>query len=204
MPAELSPSSAHAPGSDVASIRARLRGALEQAPTPRPAPGDRLAAVLALLVESPELSLIFAERSDALPRHAGEIAFPGGIAHPADVDLAATALREAQEEVGLDPALPELLGALPPVHTTVSGILVVPFVGWVDVLPPLSANDGEIEEVLRFPVRRLLEVEAEVEWERPDGRRWRGWVYELDGRTIWGATGHMLHGLLEILREEMA
>jgi len=192
------------PNVGATALRARLRGALDHAPDPQLVPGDRLAAVLALLVASPELSLVFARRSDALPRHPGEISFPGGIVHPEDVDLAATALREAQEEVGLDPALPELLGALAPVHTTVSGILVVPFVGMVDAPPALSIGDGEIVEVLSFPVRRLLEVEAEVEWERPDGRRWRGWVYELDGRTIWGATGSMLHGLLEILRKEMA
>jgi len=110
-----------------ADLRARLRAALDPAPSPVPEPGDRLAAVLALLVEEPELALVFGRRSDALPRHAGQVAFPGGVADEGDLHLAATALREAEEEVGLDPALPEVLGALPPVHTTVSGILVVPF-----------------------------------------------------------------------------
>jgi 8-oxo-dGTP pyrophosphatase MutT (NUDIX family) len=186
-----------------ADLRARLRAALDPAPSPVPEPGDRLAAVLALLVEEPELALVFGRRSDALPRHAGQVAFPGGVADEGDLDLAATALREAEEEVGLDPALPEVLGALPPVHTTVSGILVVPFVGMLETLPALSPTDTEFDEVLAFPVRRLLEAEALVEWERPDGRRWTGWTYELDGTTIWGATGHMLHELLAILREEI-
>ena len=187
-----------------ADLRTRLRAALDPAPAPVPEPGDRLAAVLALLVESPELALVFGRRSEALPRHAGQIAFPGGIADERDGDLIATALREAEEEVGLDPSLPEILGAIPPVHTTVSGILVVPFVGMLDVLPVLTLGDGEFDEVLTFPVRRLLEVEALVEWARPDGRRWTGWTYELDGTTIWGATGHMLHELLETLRKELA
>ncbi len=194
------------PGSSIATaagLRARLRRALDQAPVPDVAPGDRLAAVLALLVAEPELSLVFARRSDALPRHAGEISFPGGLADDEDADLAATALREAHEEVGLDPSLPELLGALPSVHTTVSGILVVPYVGMVDMPPALTLSDGEIDEVLRFPVGRLLEVEAEVGWERPDGGRWTGWVYELDGHTIWGATGRMVHELMRILRKEL-
>lgn len=185
-----------------ADLRVRLRAALEPAPAPVPEPGDRLAAVLALLVEAPELALVFGRRSHALPRHAGQIAFPGGIADEGDHDLLATALREAEEEVGLDPALPQILGALPPVHTTVSGILVVPFVGMLGSLPALTLGDGEFDEVLTFPVRRLLEAEALVEWERPDGRRWRGWAYELDGTTIWGATGHMLHELLDVLRKE--
>jgi 8-oxo-dGTP pyrophosphatase MutT (NUDIX family) len=189
---------------DPADLRERLRAALDPAPTPVPAPGDRLAAVLALLVETPEPALVFGRRSDELPRHAGQIAFPGGIADETDHDLAATALREAEEEIGLDPALPDVLGALPPVHTTVSGILVVPFVGMVETLPSLTLGDGEFDEVLAFPVRRLLEAEALGEWERADGRRWKGWTYELDGTTIWGATGHMLHELLMILRKEGA
>ncbi len=187
-----------------ADLRARLRAALDPAPAPVPEPGDRLAAVLALLVEAPELALVFGQRSHALPRHAGQIAFPGGIVHELDDDLAATALREAKEEVGLDPALPEVLGALPPVHTTVSEILVVPFVGILDTLPALTLGDGELDEVWTLPVRRLLEVEALVERERPDGRRWKGWAYQLERKTIWGATGHMLHELLEILRKETA
>ena len=188
---------------DPGALRDRLRSALDPDPAPVPEPGDRLAAVLALLVERPELALVFTKRSHALPRHAGEISFPGGIVDDADVDLAATALREAQEEVGLDPSLPEMLGALPPVHTTVSGILVVPFVGMLQASPVLTVSDGEIDEVLTFPVRRLFEVEEIVEFEPTEGRRWRGWVYELEGRTIWGATGWMLHELLAILRKEM-
>ncbi len=183
-------------------LRSRLRTALEAAPAPEPEPGDRLAAVLALLIERPEPALLFTKRSEALPRHPGEVSFPGGLLEQGDADLARTALRETEEEIGLDPSLPEVLGALPPVHTTVSGILVVPFVGMLEVAPALTVSDGEIDEVLTVLVERLMEAETEVEWERPDGRRWTGWVYETHGHTIWGATGRMLHDLLEILRKE--
>jgi 8-oxo-dGTP pyrophosphatase MutT (NUDIX family) len=186
-----------------ADLRDRLRAALDPAPAPVPQPGDRLAAVLALLVELPQLALVFTLRSEALPRHPGEISFPGGLADAADDDLLATALREAEEEIGLDPASPEVLGALPPVHTTVSGILVVPFVGMLVDPPVLAISDGEIDEILAFPVERLLEVETVHEFERDDGRRWRGWLYELEERTIWGATGRMVHDLLGILRKEL-
>jgi 8-oxo-dGTP pyrophosphatase MutT (NUDIX family) len=182
-------------------LRAPLRAALDPSPTPIVSPGDRLAAVLAPLVERPEPALVFTLRSSVLSRHAGEISFPGGLQDPGE-SLAETALREAHEEIGLDPALPHLLGALPPVHTTVSGILVVPFVGALGELPLFTPSDREIEEVLVFSVARLAEVEAEVEYELAGGRTWRGWVYELAGATVWGATGRMLHDLLEVVRKQ--
>lgn len=186
-----------------ADLRERLRANLDPAPSPVPQPGDRLAAVIALLVELPELALLLTKRADHLPRHPSEISFPGGLMDPGDADLVSTALREAREEIGLDPSLPELLGALPPVHTTVSGILVVPFVGMLVDPPVLSVDGKETDQVLTFTVDRLLEAEAVHELERPDGRTWRGWMYEVEGTTVWGATGRMLHDLLQILRKEM-
>jgi len=183
-------------------LRERLLAALDPSPAPVPASGDRLAAVLAPLVMAPEPALVFTQRSDELPRHAGEISFPGGMTEPGDVGLEATALREAHEEIGLDPSLPEVLGALPPVHTFVSAILVVPFVGMLTEPPALTIDEGEITRVLTVSLRDLQAAEREVEWERPGGGTWKGWVYEVDGATIWGATGKMLHDLLEIIHGE--
>jgi 8-oxo-dGTP pyrophosphatase MutT (NUDIX family) len=160
-----------------------------------------MAAVLVPLAETPEPALVFTLRSSVLSRHAGEISFPGGLQDPGE-SLVETALREAHEEIGLDPALPDVLGALPPVHTTVSGILVVPFVGLLAELPAFTPSDREIERVLVFPIARLAAVESEVEYELGGGSSWRGWVYEADGETVWGATGRMLHDLLEVVREE--
>lgn len=185
---------------DAATLRARLRAALEPAPAPEVASGDRLAAVLVPIVEEPTPAIVFTRRSEALRRHAGEISFPGGIVDPGET-LAETALREAQEEIDLDPELPVLVGALSPVHTTMSAILVVPFVGVLTELPPLTLREAEIAEILAFPVARLAAAEALVEWDVA-GRRWRGWTYEMDGGTVWGATGAMLHELLEIVRRQ--
>ena len=184
-----------------AAVRARLREVLDPDPAPEPAEGDRLAAVLAPLVLAPEPALIFTERAAELSRHAGEVSFPGGLQDPGET-LVETALREAQEEIGLDPSLPDLVGALPPVHTTVSGILVVPFLGMLDRVPALTVSDGEIAEVLTVPVARLADLERPMELARPGGGTWHGWAYELESHTIWGATGWMLHGLLELLRKE--
>ncbi|HEY8018263.1 MAG TPA: CoA pyrophosphatase [Actinomycetota bacterium] len=184
-----------------AAVRARLREVLDPDPAPEPAEGDRLAAVLAPLVLAPEPALIFTERAADLSRHAGEVSFPGGLQDPGET-LVETALREAHEEIGLDPSLPDLVGALPAVHTTVSGILVVPFLGMLDRVPALTVSDGEIAEVLTVPVARLADLERPMELARPGGDTWHGWAYELGGHTIWGATGWMLHGLLELLRKE--
>jgi 8-oxo-dGTP pyrophosphatase MutT (NUDIX family) len=185
---------------DAATLRARLRAALEPAPAPEPAPGDRLAAVLVPIVEEPTPAIVFTRRSEELRRHAGEISFPGGIVDPGE-SLAEAALREAQEEIGLDPELPVLIGALSPVHTAVSAILVVPFVGMLAELPALTPQEAEIAEILAFPIARLARAESLVEWDI-GGRRWKGWTYEMDGGTVWGATGAMLHELLEIVRTE--
>jgi 8-oxo-dGTP pyrophosphatase MutT (NUDIX family) len=182
-------------------LRAAFRVALDADPTPEPGPGDRLAAVLAPLVERPEPSLVFTVRSIDLSRHAGEISFPGGLQDPGET-LPETALRETWEEIGLDPVAVELVGALPPVHTSVSGILVVPFVGVMERAPMFTPSDGEIDEVLTFTVARLAAAEREVEIPRDGGRVWRGFAYELDGHTIWGATGWMLHTMLEVVRKE--
>jgi 8-oxo-dGTP pyrophosphatase MutT (NUDIX family) len=186
----------HAP-----SLQDALVAALEPAPAHAPAPGDRLAAVLAPLVESPAPSLIFTVRSDELSRHPGEVSFPGGLVDEGE-SAADAARREAFEEIGLDPALPRLVGALPPVHTYVSSILVVPFVGLLADPPDLFAAEAEIKEIVRVPLARLETLEEPMELPRGDGSVWHGWAYPLEGHTIWGATGLMLHSFLEILRKE--
>ncbi|HWC71248.1 MAG TPA: CoA pyrophosphatase [Actinomycetota bacterium] len=180
---------------------ASLAAALDADPSPVPGAGDRLAAVLAPIVLEPRPALILTVRAAALSRHAGEVSFPGGLQDPGET-LAQTALREAHEEIGLDPSAPRLLGALPAVHTFVSGILVVPFVASIDRTPTFTVNEGEIDEVLMFGLERLARAERRVSFRRPGGRVWRGFAYELDGHTVWGATGWMLHTLLETIRKE--
>jgi coenzyme A diphosphatase len=181
--------------------RSALREGLDPNPHPEPDPGERLAAVLALLIEEPEPSLLFTERAADLSRHPGEVSFPGGLAEPDDDALVATALRETHEEIGLDPALPVVLGALPPVHTFVSGILVTPFVAVVRVLPRLRESRAEIARILTVPTSTLATLEEERELYREGGRVWKGWCYQTADATIWGATGFMMHAFLELARE---
>jgi 8-oxo-dGTP pyrophosphatase MutT (NUDIX family) len=182
-------------------LRAHLPTVLDPRPAPVPEPGDRLAAVLLPVIGDDEL--VFTRRTEHLPRHPGEISFPGGLAHDEDADLAATALRESREELGLLPGSVQLLGALPPVHTFVSAILVVPFVGMLEGEPVFTLDEGEIAEVLRYPIAALDEAETTVQWPR-DGHVYRGFAYPMaDGHTIWGATAKILHELLDVLRTEV-
>ncbi len=179
-------------------LRTRLPGLLDPRPRPEPSPGDRLAAVLLPVVDGERL--VFTRRTEHLPRHPGEISFPGGLQHADDADLAATALRESEEELGLAPDDVELIGALEPVHTFVSAILVVPFVGLLNGTPAFTPNAGEIAEVLWYGLEELDAAETTVEWPR-DGHVYRGFAYPMaDGNTVWGATAKILHELIELMR----
>lgn len=179
-------------------LRDRLSAALDPDPSPEPAPGDRLAAVLVPVLEGG--FLVFTRRSEAMSRHPGEISFPGGLEHAEDRSLAETALRETEEELGVRPSSVQVLGALPPVHTFVSGILIVPFVGMVEGRPAFTPSVEEIAEVLEYPLEALAAAETRVEWRR-EGHVYRGWAYEMGDHTIWGATARILHSLIETMKE---
>jgi 8-oxo-dGTP pyrophosphatase MutT (NUDIX family) len=179
-----------------------LGGGLDAAPAPQPGPGDRLAAVLALLVGDDEPEVVYTERAAMLSRHAGEMSFPGGLQDPGDADLRATALRETAEELGVDVPAPAVLGALPAVHTFVSGILVTPFVAIVGSMPSLAVSDAEIARVVRVPLRELAAIEEQRVLREENGMTWRGWWYVDGDVTVWGATGSMVHALLDLVRKE--
>jgi 8-oxo-dGTP pyrophosphatase MutT (NUDIX family) len=164
----------------------------------RPPPDAALASVLVpVLVSTPEPRVVFTKRTDTLSRHAGEISFPGGLADRGE-DAASAALREAEEELGLRPADVKLVGSLPPVHTRVTGILIVPFVGLLGRDPRFTPNAEEIAEVLEFPLAHLIAHGAESELEH-EGHRFQTHVYEVDGHVIWGATARILWSLIDLL-----
>jgi 8-oxo-dGTP pyrophosphatase MutT (NUDIX family) len=161
--------------------------------------GRTQAAVLvALYVRDETLHAILTLRRDDLRLHPGQISFPGGRRDPTDPDLAHTALREAHEEIGLDPAAVELLGALQPASTFVTDFAVYPFVGLIAPTHTLVAEPSEVEQVLELSVPALAASHGRRTLTAGD-RSFRTDCYFLDGHLVWGATARILGDLLERL-----
>jgi 8-oxo-dGTP pyrophosphatase MutT (NUDIX family) len=162
--------------------------------------GTEAAVLLPLYGWPEEPGLIFTERRADLRRHAGEISFPGGRQDEIDADPMTTALREAQEEIGLEPARVELVGALPPTSTFVTDYRVHPFVGLVAHPAELGLvpNPAEVETVLTFSLQ-LLRDNYEMRRLVRRGVPIHTPTYEVEGQLIWGATARILGDLLQRL-----
>jgi len=169
------------------------------------APSTDAAVLLPLYGLADEPGLVFTERRADLRRHAGEISFPGGRRDDGDADLAATALREAHEEIGLDPSAVEIGAALPPTATFVTGYRIHPFVGLIPHPAELSLepNPAEVETVLTFSLDRLRESYAIRRLVRR-GIPIHTPTYEVESHLIWGATARILGDLLDRIDAEAA
>jgi len=161
--------------------------------------GSVSAAVLVPLVEiEGETHVVLIKRPETMSTHKGEIAFPGGKLDPGlDSDLRAAALREAQEEIGLDPAGVDIVARLTGVATAASRFTITPFVGFVRRKPEFVAHPAEVVRVLEVPLSELLDPGIYRE-ERWDGfqRDMSVFFYELADETLWGATARILTDLL--------
>lgn len=163
----------------------------------------RNASVLvALFDENNETHISFIRRASTLRAHSGEIAFPGGAADVSDVSPIVTALREAQEEIGLAPSRVEVLGIMPPVFTVVSNFLITPVVAYLPEGPgTMQLQVSEVAEIIFLPLQGLADpsIYHTEQWIRDDVAHT---VYFFDYGTyrIWGATARMLTMLLDLLR----
>lgn len=162
---------------------------------------DREPARTAAPTVPVELDVLLIRRSDSLRHHAGQVSFPGGGVEPGDSGPVETALREANEETGLDPSGVEILGVLPEVPLAVSDNLVTPVVGWWRRPSAVAADDSESVEVFRAPVAELLDPAARgTSVMRRDGTVFRGPAFELEnGHILWGFTAIVLSTVFDRL-----
>ena len=164
------------------------------------APGSTDAAVLVpLYLEGDDLVAVFTERRSDLRRHAGEISFPGGRQDAPHEDLRETALRETEEEIGLRRTDVELVGALPPVGTFVTGYRVHPFVGTIEPGHAWTPAPAEVERVLELSLPDLVRGFESKRLPRK-GVPIKTPTYTVDGHLVWGATGRIVESLLDRLR----
>ncbi len=164
----------------------------------------RAAVLLPFFAYEHEPALAFIRRASTLRAHSGEIAFPGGKPDPGEAFPVVTALREAQEEIGLEPARVEVLGVLAPVFTVVSNYLITPVVGYLPHGPgTLSLQPSEVAEVILAPLHALSDpaIAHTEEWTRGDTTR-TVYFYDYGPYRIWGATGRILSALLATLERE--
>ncbi|MCX5068075.1 CoA pyrophosphatase [Micromonospora lupini] len=164
-----------------------------------PAEGGRESAVLVLLGEQPDVGpdVLVLQRAATLRNHAGQPAFPGGAADPEDADVRATALREANEEVGLDPTSVTVLAELPKLWIPVSDFVVTPVLAWWhDPHPVHPREPAEVAHVARLPVRELVDPANRLRVRHPSG--WVGPAFSARGMLVWGFTAGVLATLLEM------
>ena len=161
----------------------------------------RPAAVLIPVIDRPEPGVILTQRTSHLPNHPGQIAFPGGSIDPEDASPAAAALREAQEEIGLDPQLVEPIGYID-LYLTFSGYRILPLVARVATDYAMTLNAHEVEDAFEVPLAFLMDAQNHA----LHSREWKGlmrrfYAMPYGDRYIWGVTAGILRNLYERIYE---
>jgi 8-oxo-dGTP pyrophosphatase MutT (NUDIX family) len=169
-------------------------------PLPDSAAGGRLSAVLVLFGEDDPAAgpdVLLMERAADMRNHAGQPAFPGGAADPGDADPAATALREAAEEVALDPTTVRVLATLSPLWIPVSRFVVTPVLAWWRAPHPVHPRQpAEVARVTRVPVAELVDPANRLRVRHSSGHV--GPAFRVHGMLVWGFTGAVLSDLLDL------
>lgn len=162
-------------------------------------PGSRRAAVLVLFADDPAHGpdVLLMERASTLREHAGQVAFPGGGADPGDPDAVGTALREAEEETGLEPSGVVPLAVLPELYIPPSGFVVTPVLAhWARPVAVHAVDAGETAAVVRVPLAALADPANRVRVAHPSG--YVGPAFVVAGLLVWGFTGGIVSALLDL------
>lgn len=159
----------------------------------------RVSAVLVALVDHSEgPSVILTRRTDHLRNHPGQISFPGGRVEESE-SVHEAAVREAHEEIGLDPESVQIIGELDPLTTFVSNSLIIPVVARIDGIPAFTLQEAEVARAFIAPLHDLAREDTYRNewWSRPQGDI-NIHFFELDDETVWGATGRILRQLIDV------
>ncbi len=183
-----------------AAIERIERSRSPRAPEFNVADAREAAVLVALYEDRGDTHVVLTKRPETMPSHRGEIAFPGGKRDPGDPDLAAAALREAHEEVGIEPAAVEIIGQLDTIATVASAFTITPIVGVLPAPPVLVPHPIEVVDAFGVSVSELLHPESYRE------EFWNLWgeyrsmtFFELPGETVWGATARILTRFLTVV-----
>jgi 8-oxo-dGTP pyrophosphatase MutT (NUDIX family) len=194
----------------VAAGLARLPGVdaqLRMAPVPRggwkpgfaPDQAKPAAALLLIFPADAQPVVLLTKRASALPNHAGQVSLPGGAVDPGET-MEEAALREAEEEVGLDRASVRVIGRLTPLHIPVSGFVLHPVVGVAGVRPDMRPEPGEVDRIIEAPVAELLDPTRHRRVNRSIGAYdFEMPYFDLDGEQVWGATAMVLAEFAAVL-----
>ena len=169
----------------------KLKDRLEKTPSTNLIFKRKSAVLIPIIKDQDDYSLIFEKRVERPMRHSGEISFPGGVLEDNETPIE-TALRETQEEIGINPKEIEVLGYLKPTKTKSSGFLIIPVVGYIKNNPSIKVNPDEVEKVLVIPIEELIKRRKEMIL---------GPYYKVGETVIWGATARILTDFLEIWKK---
>ena len=160
------------------------------------------AVLVPIILDGDEPHLLLTRRTDTLSTHKGQVAFPGGRTEEDDVDRTATALREAEEEVGLPRGHVDILGLLDDFPTVTGDTIVTPVIGVVRRLPPLRAEPGEVARIFQIPFSALQEKERWYirQWDF-EGKPHPVYYFDWDGETLWGLSAFITLQVLDLLPE---
>jgi 8-oxo-dGTP pyrophosphatase MutT (NUDIX family) len=161
------------------------------------------AVLIPLFCREGQCHMLFTERSSELSSHKGQVCFPGGASQPGDSSLLHTALREAEEEIGLKPEDVEIIAELDDITTVSTGYVISPFVAFIPYPYPFKVNHQEITEVFSVPLSFLVDRDhLKKDCQISDSQVFTTPCYQYAGHVIWGATSRILRQLIEITGPE--